>query len=61
MSARVKVKQEDITRAIRGVTKAGIRVGRVEIDNSGKIIILSDTTPELSVVPNTNSWDRALL
>ena len=57
MTAPARFKQDDIKRAVAGVTAAGMRVGRVEIDPSGKIVILSDT-----VAPATdpNPWDAAI-
>jgi hypothetical protein len=56
MSARARFKQSDVTRAVRGAIAAGLRVGKVEIDPSGKIIIL----PELMVKQRGNSWDDVL-
>ncbi|WP_323008238.1 hypothetical protein [Paracoccus sp. (in: a-proteobacteria)] len=33
-------KQIDVTRAARGVIKAGLPVGKVEIDRNGRIVVL---------------------
>jgi hypothetical protein len=52
---RARFSQADVTRAISGATKAGMQVGRVEIDVTGKIVILS-----AAVAPpaDSNPWDR---
>jgi hypothetical protein len=51
-------KQSDLTRAVRAVRKAGVDIGRVEIDRSGKIVIV--TTAETTKTEGGNEWDRAL-
>lgn len=49
-----RFKQSDLTRAVRGVRKAGLKVGSVEIDQTGRIVILSDqSTPK----QNASEWD----
>jgi hypothetical protein len=58
MTAAARFKQEDITRAVRGVEKAGIRVGRVEIDRDGRIVILSESAAPPAAAPNP--WDDEL-
>ena len=35
-----RFKQRDLTRALRGAKAAGIEVGRVEIDQAGKISVV---------------------
>ena len=52
-----RFKQADLTRAVKGVEAAGIRVGRIEIDANGKIVIIAE-----SAVPRkgSNSLDRFL-
>lgn len=57
MTAAVRFKESDVVRAVRGATKAGMRVGRVEIDPNGKIVILSDTSVHLA---KRNPWDDDL-
>jgi len=47
-------KQADVTRAAKGVAKAGLPVGSVEIDREGKIVILVGA-PQASV--KKNDWD----
>lgn len=46
-------KQVDITRAAKGVTKAGLAVGRVEVDRDGKIVVLIGTAE----ADDDNDWD----
>lgn len=57
MSAAARFKEADVTRAVRGATKAGMMVGRIEIDPNGKIVILSE-----SIAPSVdpNPWDSVL-
>jgi hypothetical protein len=38
---RLKFTQRAVARAVKGVTSAGVQVGRVEIDREGKIIIVA--------------------
>ena len=58
MSAAARFKESDVVRAIRGATKAGMRVGRVEIDPNGKIVVLSEVA---SPQAQRNAWDADLL
>lgn len=46
---RCTFKQQDVTRALRGVAAAGVAVLRVEIDRHGKIIVV--TTGETPSAP----------
>ena len=57
MTAAARFKQADVTRAVRGVVEAGMRVGRVEIDPSGKIVILSESAAPPA---RRNAWDKDL-
>lgn len=41
----VKVRQADVARAVRGALKAGLSVSRVEVDASGKIIVICGDAP----------------
>jgi hypothetical protein len=36
-------RQQDVTRAVKAVAAAGVGISRVEIDNAGKIVIVSST------------------
>lgn len=57
MTAPARFKQDDLTRAVRGLANAGLRVGRVEIEPSGKIVILSEGT---AAPAKRNAWDDEL-
>jgi hypothetical protein len=39
--ARAPFRQADISRAVKGATAAGLSVSKVEIDQNGKIVIVS--------------------
>ena len=57
MTAPARFTQADVTRAIKGATAAGLRVGSVEIDINGKIVVLIDS----GTAPNKpNPWDSEL-
>lgn len=58
MSAAVRFKQADITRAVKGAKAAGLRVTRFEIDPLGKIVVFSDPVqPQRS---GGSLWDQDL-
>jgi hypothetical protein len=52
-------KQRDVTRAVRGAVAAGVEVQRIEIDKTGKIVIVTGK-PLGERDGNGTSWDRAL-
>jgi hypothetical protein len=52
-------RQQDVTRAVKAVTAAGVHIARVEIDKSGKIVIITaDPTDRLGEMTEANEWDR---
>jgi hypothetical protein len=52
-------RQLDVTRAIRAVAAAGVHISRVEIDKTGKIVIITaDPTDRLGEMTEANEWDR---
>ena len=52
-------RQQDVTRAIKAVTAAGVHIARVEIDKTGKIVIITaDPTDRLGKMMEANEWDR---
>jgi Spy/CpxP family protein refolding chaperone len=55
-------KQSDLTKAIRAAIKAGMTVGRVEIDKSGKIVIVAAMSGVAAngEKPGKNEWDGVL-
>lgn len=59
MTAPARFKKEDLARAVAGVTKGGMRVGRIEIDPNGRIVILPESVV-VQVSGPTNPWDEDL-
>ena len=58
--APASIRQSDVTRAVRAVVAAGVDIGRVEIDKTGKIVIVAAdaTTGQLGESTEGNEWDR---
>jgi hypothetical protein len=54
MTVHTRFKQDDVTRAVRGCEKAGMRVGRVEIAPDGRIVVSSES---LAPKGRRGSWD----
>jgi hypothetical protein len=50
-------RQQDVTRAVKAVTAAGVGIARVEIDKAGKITIIT-SSEERSSDREANEWDR---
>ena len=52
-------RQQDVTRALKATAAAGLEVQRIEIDKTGKIVIV---TGKPAGVPNSKSddWDEVL-
>jgi hypothetical protein len=60
MSRAATFKKTDVTRATRAVLAAGLDVARVEIDKSGRIVVVPGRPGETANVgPETNPWDTA--
>ena len=38
-------RQQDVTRAVKAVTAAGVHIARVEIDRAGKIVVVTQELP----------------
>jgi hypothetical protein len=57
--APASFRQADVTRAVRGVTAAGVTVGRVEVE-PGKIIVHA-AQPDAAVAPKSplDDWRAA--
>jgi hypothetical protein len=51
-------RQQDVTRAVKTVTAAGVHVACVEIDKTGKIIIWADAPDRPDGMTEANEWDR---
>jgi hypothetical protein len=53
-------RQQDVTRAVKAVTAAGVHIARVEIDKAGKIVIITAEGPaQQDERTEANEWDRA--
>jgi hypothetical protein len=52
-------RQQDVTRAVKAVTAAGVHIVRIEIDKTGKIsIITTDVADRAGENVEGNEWDR---
>ena len=50
-------RQKDVTRAVKAVAAAGVNIARVEIDKSGKIVIVTGgAKAELSELAPLDAW-----
>jgi hypothetical protein len=47
-------KQGDVTKALKGAVNAGLKIRRVEIDKTGKIILFTGAAGEPT---SANEWD----
>jgi hypothetical protein len=52
-------RQQDVTRAVKAVTAAGVHISRVEIDKTGKIVIITaGAIGRPGEMTEANEWDR---
>jgi len=52
-------RQQDVTRAVKAVTAAGVNIARIEIDKSGKIVIITaGPINQPGKMREANEWDR---
>jgi hypothetical protein len=51
-------RQQDVTKAIKAATAAGVNIARIEIDPTGKIVIILAAGADTEHVEQ-NSWDAA--
>lgn len=52
------MKQTDVTRAVKGARKAGLDVGKVEIDATGKIVVFAAPAVPSEPVSELDRWKR---
>lgn len=50
-------RQGDVTRAVRAVRNAGVEVLRVEVDKTGRIIVVTAKQSENALLAEPNEWD----
>ena len=52
-------KQSDVTKALKAAVKAGVAVGRLEIEKNGKIVIVTARPDDAANMekPEKNEWD----
>ncbi len=50
-------RQRDVTKAVKGAIAAGVEVLRVEVDKTGRIIVVTAKGEENPNPPEPNSWD----
>lgn len=50
-------KQNDLTRAVKALMKAGLPVQRAEIDPLGKIAVFAGAPQDGEATPVINEWD----
>ncbi len=54
--ARIPFRQADVSRAVKGATVARLVIGRVEIDQDGKIVIVSGEGKPKEAVTPLEAW-----
>jgi hypothetical protein len=52
-------RQQDVARALRAATAAGLIVHRFEIDRTGKIVVVAANGQYAASDPSQNEWDAA--
>lgn len=62
MTAKARILQQDVTRAVKGMIKAGVPIGGIRIAPDGEIVVFSTAFAEsLGPLPTTNPLDEVLL
>jgi hypothetical protein len=56
---KLSFKKTDVTRAVKAVAAAGVKVARVEVDTAGKIVIIAAGEPESQLAGNELDMWRA--
>ena len=55
--SRAPFRQRDVTKACKGVVGAGLGVQRVEIDQTGKIVVFPGEPTDPQIAQPANEWD----
>jgi hypothetical protein len=50
-------RQQDVTRAVKAVTAAGVHIARIEIAKDGRIVIITAAEPSEVERGEGNTWD----
>jgi hypothetical protein len=50
-------RQQDVTRAVKAVTAAGVHIARIEIAKDGRIVIITAAEPGEMERREGNTWD----
>ncbi len=58
--APVSFRERDLTRAVKAINKAGLRIKLVEIDKSGRIVVVPVNGGDAEAQQNRNEWDEVL-
>jgi hypothetical protein len=56
MTRRAAFRQTDVSRAVRGATAAGVSIARIEVDASGKIVIIAGALAHSTVEDDYAAW-----
>ncbi len=55
---KTRFTQADVTRAAKGAVAAGLRVVRLEIDQTGKLAVFTSAEPENNADAALAEWER---
>jgi hypothetical protein len=60
MNRRATFREADVSRALKGARKAGLKVARIEIDCDGKIAVIAGAPVPGDGQKEGNEWDEVL-
>lgn len=62
MTAKARILQQDVTRAVKGVIAAGVPIGGIRIAPDGEIVVFTPACAEsLAPISSANPLDEVLL